>query len=118
MPSPRNHGTAILPWVEMVDTVGSTRRVPTRDQERREAEGWRVTGPGGAGEPDKGAAAASDGKTPQGEAEEAPDLRRLKRAELDAMALTRGVKDPDKLPNKDEVIAAIEAAGGDAAGAE
>jgi hypothetical protein len=38
------------------------------------------------------------------------DLAALKRAELDAHARAQGVEDPEKLPNKDAVIEAVEAA--------
>jgi hypothetical protein len=50
---------------------------------------------------------AGSGPKSEQPASEEPELSRLKRAELDKLAAGVGVEEPEKLPNKGAVIAAI-----------
>ncbi len=56
---------------------------------------------------------ASSKTTEQGQTEqqnEQPNLKEMKRSELEAYAADQGVENPSEYPNKEELIAAIESA--------
>lgn len=52
-----------------------------------------------------------DGDHGSDPANNAPNLREMKRPDLNAYATEHGVSNPDDYPNKDELIAAVEQAG-------